>query len=369
ARFPHTAVAARERLDLGGARIEPIASPGHTPEHLAYVVHLPQSPPLLFSGGALIVGGAARTDLIAPDQTVPLTRALYRTTREAFRALPDETALLPTHGGGSFCSTGAGGERTSTLGRERADNPVLAEQAEQEFLDWFPKLFPAVPAYFARMRAGNQAGAADPARIAPPRPLPPSAFEEAAARGALVVDVRPTAAYMAEHLPGALSNPFRDAYATWLGWLVDPETPLLFVLGDVPLTRVLEESLLVGYERFAGVLEGGVETWARSGRETRSTPFLRPVKAATEVATGAVPLDVREPDEFAAGHIDGALHIPLGSLPGRESTVPRDRPVVVYCGHGERAATAVSLLERAGLEALRNLDGGFGAWREMAGRC
>src|SRR5439155_26617979 len=128
-----------ERLRLGGGEVEAIASPGHTPEHLSYVLRRAAGPPLLFSGGSLIVGGAARTDLIAPEQTEPLTRAQYTTITRAFAALPDETLLLPTHGGGSFCSAGTNGDRTSTLGHERATNPLLALSGEESFDAWFPQ--------------------------------------------------------------------------------------------------------------------------------------------------------------------------------------------------------------------------------------
>ncbi len=168
---------------------------------------------------------------------------------------------------------------------------------------------------------------------------------------------------MAEHIPGALSNPFRDAYATWLGWLVELERPLLFVRGDEPLERVLEESLLVGFERFAGWLDGGMRAWTRSGMPTASAELVDSARARQALGEGAVALDVRQPDEFAAGHIEGAIHVPLGSVATRLSEVPRDRPVVVYCGHGERASSAVSLLERAGFASLLNIDGGYDAWR------
>ena len=363
ARFPHRPVEAGERLAVGGVAVDAVASPGHTPEHLSYVLQPPQGPPLLFSGGSLIVGSAARTDLIGPELTEELTRRQHDTVRHAFAALSDETLLYPTHGGGSFCSTGSGSERTSTLGRERASNPVLAIEDADEFGRWFRSTFPAIPAYFAHMRPINQAGPRPRSEIPPPPALTPAEFAGARDRGALVVDVRATVAYMAEHIPGALSNPFRDAYATWLGWLVELERPLLFVRGDEPLERVLEESMLVGFERFAGWLDGGMRAWTGAGMPTASAELVDGVRARQALGEGAAALDVREPDEFAAGHIEGAIHVPLGSVAAKLSEVPRDRPVVVYCGHGERAASAVSLLERAGFASLLNIDGGYDAWR------
>ncbi|MEX2246730.1 MAG: MBL fold metallo-hydrolase, partial [Dehalococcoidia bacterium] len=263
-RLPHHAVAAAERLTLDGVEVAAVASPGHTPEHLSYVVRTAGRPDALFSGGSLIVGGAARTDLIAPEMTEPLTRAQFHTLHDAFTSLPDATPLYPTHGGGSFCSAGDGGDRTSTLGAERAHNPVLAVDDEEEFVRWFPATFRAIPAYYARMRPLNQAGPRLRGEIAMPPHLPPHEFD-LTRQEALVIDARPVGDYMRAHIPGALSIAFRDVFAVWLGWTAPPEPPLLFVAGDVPVDRIVEESLLVGYERFAGVLEGGMGAWEAAG--------------------------------------------------------------------------------------------------------
>jgi len=359
----HTPAQPGARVQLDGVEVEAIASAGHTPEHLSYVLRSDGEPPWLFSGGALIVGGAARTDLIAPDLTESLTRAQYRTLQHAFAALPDETVLYPTHGGGSFCSTGQGGDRVSTLGRERADNPLLSFSDEDEFTRWFPTSFPATPAYYARMRGVNVQGPRLREETPLPRRLSPEEFDVARGEG-LVVDVRSKEQYADGHVAGSLSNAFRDAYCVWLGWLAPADATLLFVLGDAPLDRVVEESLLVGYERFGGFLDGGLEAWLRSGRSFQRTPLVGAREARRTLVDGAAALDVREAAEFAAGHIEGAVHVPLGDLEGRLDEVPRDRPVVVYCAHGERSTSAASILERHGIGPAQILNGGFGAWRE-----
>jgi hydroxyacylglutathione hydrolase len=358
----HTPLVHGQRLELDGVEVEAIASPGHTPEHLGYVFRMGSRPPALYSGGSLIVGGAGRTDLIGPDVTDALTRAQFRSIREAFAVLPDETLLYPTHGGGSFCSTGPGSARTSTLGLERRTNPLLAWSDEDEFVHWFPTSFPAVPDYFFRMRAINQAGPRLRQEVADPAPLAPGEFDRAARNGALIVDTRQQADFMAVHIPGALAIPFRDVYATWLGWLVPPDTPLLFVTGDEPLATVLDESLLVGYERFAGYLEGGMGAWEGAGLPVTQAALCDAVDGRRALAAGAVAVDVREPDEYLAGHIPNALHIPLGALQRRLGEVPAGVPLLTYCGHGERSATGLSILERAGFGPLSNLDLGTEGW-------
>jgi rhodanese-related sulfurtransferase len=352
-----------QTLQVNGARITALGSPGHTPEHLSFAVEAVSGPPLLFSGGSLIVGGAARTDLISADLTEVLTRAQFHTLRGAFTQLPDETLLFPTHGGGSFCSTGAGQERTSTLGRERRENPLLSISDEDEFVNWFPTTFPAAPDYFFRLRGFNQAGPRLRVEILPPPALSAADFDLRRA-GAVVIDTRSKEEYAEGHIPGSLSNPIRDDYAVWLGWLISENASLLFVAGEASIERIVDQSLLVGYERFAGWLQGGIQAWQSSGRELRRIDLVDAAKAKALLLDGAVSLDVREPGEYAAGHIDGAIHFPLGTLSANTDRIPRDRPVVVYCGHGERASTGASLLETAGFRDVVNLDGGIGAWQE-----
>ena len=367
ARFAHRPLDHGDAVDVGGSRFETLASVGHTPEHLAYVLRQENSVPVLFSGGSLIVGGAGRTDLLTPELTGPLTRAQFRTLQGAYSKLPDETLLMPTHGGGSFCSTGSGSERTSTLGWERKTNPLLVMRDEEEFVRWFPTTFPAAPDYFFKLRPINQRGPRLRAEVGVPPQLEPADFARAAGQ-AVVVDVRPQAEFMAGHVPGALSNTFRDAFATWLGWLVPLDTPLLFVLGEEPLERVLDESLLVGHERFVGVLRGGMGAWNAAGLQVATAGLVDAEGAREILLAGAIALDVREPDEFASGHIEGAISIPLGSLAAKLGTLSRDSPIVTNCGHGERSATALSILQRAGFDQLHNLDGGIDAWQEAGYR-
>jgi glyoxylase-like metal-dependent hydrolase (beta-lactamase superfamily II)/rhodanese-related sulfurtransferase len=360
--FPHRGVSAGDAFVLEGVRVSIIGSPGHTPEHVGYALQAPRTEhPVLFSGGSLIVGGAARTDLVSPDLTEELTRQQYRTLKHAFADLPDETLLYPTHGGGSFCSAGASSERTSTLGRERASNPLLSFTDEDEFARWFPTTFPGAPDYFFKMRPINQAGPRLRREVVDPRPLSPDELNSLMS-SSLVIDTRQIHEYQQSHIPGSLSIAFRPSFVTWLGWLVEIGTPLLFVLGDEPLDRVVEESLLVGQENFAGWLEGGMKAWERAGLPTRETRSITRGAAKRLFQNGALALDVREPSEFEGGHLDHAINVPLGRLAKSRSGIPTEAPIIAYCGHGERSTTAISLLEQSGVDAW-NLDGGYEDWR------
>jgi len=366
--FPHRPVASGERLDIGDVEVEVLATPGHAPEHVSYVFRRAgESAPLLFSGGALIVGGAARSDLAGAELTERLTRQTFETLQHAFSDLPDETELLPTHGGGSFCSTGIGTDHTSTLGEERASNALLS-MSDHTFLESWPATFPRTPAYFARMREANWAGPRLRSDIEMPPALGPSAFADAAARpGSMVVDTRDPASYAEAHGEGALAIPFRDSFPTWLGWLVPADARLLLVLGDATLDDVVDACTLVGFERFDGYLEGGMDAWREAGMPVRSLPTIGAEDVVPWLQMGAQPLDVREPDELERGSVAGAASVPLGDLPGAVGTLPSGRPLVAYCASGLRSTTAASILERAGVGPVVNLKGGYGAWQE-AGR-
>ena len=169
---------------------------------------------------------------------------------------------------------------------------MLSFAEEDEFARWSPTTFPAAPAYFYRMRPINQQGPRLSHEIAPPRALPPAEFDRVREQ-AIVIDVRPNEAYASAHIPGSLSIPFRDAYATWLGWLVPPEAPLLFLTGDVPLAQVVEESLLVGYERFGGWLDGGIEAWTSAGKAVGQSALVDAREARKAILSGAAVPDGR----------------------------------------------------------------------------
>jgi glyoxylase-like metal-dependent hydrolase (beta-lactamase superfamily II)/rhodanese-related sulfurtransferase len=366
--FPHRPVDAGERLEIGDVEVEVLATPGHAPEHVSYVFRKEGgSAPLLFSGGALIVGGAARTDLSGDELTDRLTRQAFETLHHAFADLPDETPLLPTHGGGSFCSTGSGTKHTSTLGEERASNPLLS-MSDHTFMESWPATFPRTPEYFARMREVNWAGPRLRSDIEMPAALAPAAFAEAATQpGSVVVDARDPGSYAEAHGEGALAIPFRDSFPTWLGWLVPADARILLVLGDASLDDVVDACALVGFERFDGYLDGGIDAWRAAGLPVRSLPAIGAEDTVPWLQMGAQPIDVREPDELERGAIAGAVSVPLGDLPRSAGKLPAGRPLLVYCASGMRSTTAASLLERAGVGPVVNLKGGYGAWQE-AGR-
>ena len=349
--FDHVGLHDGEQIDLGGLRVEAMATPGHTDEHIALLLTDGDRPIGVFSGGSLIVGSAARTDLLGPQRTVELAHAQYQSLHR-LASLPDDVAVWPTHGAGSFCSAPPGAERVSTVGAQKRDNPLLAAPDKAAFTAMLLESVGSYPSYFARLPQRNQQGP----QLLPETPelaaLDVARVKHLVAQGAVVVDVRPAAAFAEGHVPGSLSIPLRDQFATWLGWLLDDTTGLVFVVDAAQDTsEILWQAYKIGYERLLGRLDGGVPAWHAAGEALQSLQF-----ATADRLPDRRYLDVRQQSEYAAGHVGGALHIELGELAGYDGEVPAS--IVVGCGHGERAMTAASVLQRAGNTDVAVLDGG-----------
>jgi glyoxylase-like metal-dependent hydrolase (beta-lactamase superfamily II)/rhodanese-related sulfurtransferase len=359
--FPHAPLADGDEADLGGLTLRAIATPGHTDEHLSYLLLDGPCELGVFTGGSLIVGSAARTDLLGPGRAAELARAQYRSLRR-LAALPAATPAWPTHGAGSFCSAPPGAERTTTIGAERAGNPLLAAPDEDAFARQLLASLGSYPAYFDRLAEMNRRAPSVVTGTPGLAPLAPAAVRSFLASGGWLIDARPVADFAVGHIPGALSIPLRGQFATWLGWLVPPDVPLGFVLapGQDP-AEVAWQALKVGYEQLAGQLDGGMRAWHADGGPVQATELV----TAGRIGGRAV-LDVRQDGEYQAGHIPGAIHCELGSLAAVAPAAPEG--AVVMCGHGERAMTAASLLRRAGHSGLAVLSGGSGDWSAATGR-
>ncbi|HVH64942.1 MAG TPA: rhodanese-like domain-containing protein [Candidatus Acidoferrum sp.] len=361
---PHRGLNDDDEVDVGRRlSLRALATPGHTPEHLSYLLREDGHPIALFSGGALIPGGAARTDLIDPEQTEPLTRALYRGVRRQFAQLPDELQVYPTHGGGSFCSAGSGDDRTTTVGRERQLNPLLKTENEDAFVRAFLGGLGTYPDYFRRLRMVNREGAAiygaELPRLAR---LSVQSVRDELDAGATLIDTRPFPEFAAGHIAGALAIALRPAFASWLGWIVPPDRRLMFVMGAGQNRRdLVSQCLKVGYESFVGELDGGMTAWQAAGLPERTVTLRQAGDALDPTA-----VDVRQQNEWDAGRVPGARHIELGSIGDAHGSIPFG-PVTIYCRHGDRAMTAASLLEAQGHSDLSVLAGGFEAW-SLAGR-
>jgi hydroxyacylglutathione hydrolase len=366
--FAHRGLEDGEEADLGGLVFRALATPGHAPEHVSYLLLDGGRPLALFSGGALLVGTVARTDLASPELTEPLARAAFRSLHERLLRLPDELVVYPTHGAGSFCSTPVGGERTTTIGAERRHNQLLDAADEDTFVAELLAGFGSYPPYFLRLRERNRVGPElldSDWRVLPL--LSTDRVRTHLAGGGVLVDARPVTAFATGHIPGAMSIALRPQFASWLGWLVDDTQPLIFVLDEEQdRGELARQCRTIGYDHLRGELAGSMAAWRAACLPEAQLPV---VEAEQLGDPPGVVLDVRQASEVADGQLPGAVAVELGALADdQQSAALPTGPATVMCGHGERAMTAASLLERAGRQDLRVALGGPDDWSRATGR-
>ena len=359
--FPHRGLGEGEEVDLGGLTLRALTTPGHTPEHLSYLLLDGTTPLGVFTGGSLLVGAAARTDLVGAEHTEELARAQYRSLRRLSHPARRNGGV--PHPRSRVVLLRAARRRAHHHDRCAEGHQPLPRAADEDtFVRLLLSSLGTYPAYFDRLGEVNRRGPAliepNPALAA----LSPIDVQALRGSGAEIIDVRPYDAYAAGHIPGSLSITLRGVFATWLGWLVpSPATPLVIVRDpDQDPDEVVWQALKIGYDRLAGELSGGLAAWTAVGLPVASTRVSG--LAATDPA--AV-VDVRQAAEFAAGHLPGAANVELGGLAARSAGLS-GRGVVVMCGHGERAATAASVLERSGVADAAMLIGGPQDWANAA---
>jgi hydroxyacylglutathione hydrolase len=364
--FAYRGVDEGDDVRIGGLRLVARATPGHTPEHLAWDV-VPDgatTPEAVLTGGSLIVGSAGRTDLLGAGMTDELTAAQFRSL-QALAALPDDVTVLPTHGAGSFCAAGPTDvARTSTIGTERFHNPLLRATDPGSFRAAMLHGFGPYPTYYREMAPLNRAGPAVLGRLPVPPALDPDGLRAAVMAGARVVDGRSRRAFAGGHIPGSLGVELDDSFASYVGWLVPFGAPLVLVLpGDAPeaLAEATAQLIRIGYDRITGWLEGGVDRWVADGGAVDAFPVTTGRALRREIDAGEMPrlLDVRDPNEQRdEGRVPGAMEIPVGELPSHLAEMPRGTEVTVLCKSGARASIAASLLDAAGLDVRLVAAGG-----------
>jgi hydroxyacylglutathione hydrolase len=355
--YPHASHADGDIAKVGELAVRSMATPGHTPEHVAYLVadlRRSDDPQYLFSGGALLVGHIARVDLLGPKLEEELARSAYDTLRDRVLALPDYLAVFPTHGGGSACTAEVAGSRWTTLGFERLHNHVAraAAGAYPAFRASIDEGLPVAPAYYPHVRALN-------ARGAPIHPRSPLRFLREIPRDAVRIDPRPPHVYGPSHRPDSLNVVANDSFAARVGAAVAFGSPIVILTVDPEQAERLRQQLsLIGYDDVRGYASPD----AGPHEESQRIEQLDARAAAARADAGALLLDVREESEWNSGHAASAVHIPYEQLLERAHELPLDRPIVTYCASGVRSSLASSILEASGRN-VANLRGGFTAWR------
>ena len=370
-RYMNHEVAHGERMRVGDISIEFMHTPGHTPEHISILVNQVGEPTRIFSGDTLFVGAVGRPDLLGEEQTRQLAGDLYDSLFKKLLVLDERIQVHPGHGAGSLCGAGIGSEAFTTIGQEKRSNPMLQHKTKEEFVAAVLADLPDTPPYFPRMKKLNQEG---PPLLGlvngyrGPAPLSPAAAAAAIGNGAVLIDLRAAPAFAESHPVGALNLAIGTKVGYWAGYVLPADVRIVLLgANHHETTEAARQLLRIGVSKIEGYINGGFDAWRDAGLPTASFPLSNVQELASAITGGTAPLvvDVRTSREWTKGHIDGAIHIPLGDLSRRAPEIPRDRPVATICEAGYRSSLAASVLARAGLDDVINVTGGMSAWRAL----
>lgn len=359
-----------DRLSVGEATFQVLHTPGHTLEHVSYLLYEPGSdmPSSLFSGGSMLVGNAGRTDLLGPAQTLTLSRQQYATLRRLLDTLAGQVRVYPTHGAGSFCmSTTSAPARSTTIAQERLVSPAALAKDEEDFIRRQTAGYIAYPTYYRYMHDANKYGRTILGSMPVPPSLSAATVQEQLAKGMWLVDGRSRGDFAREHLPGSLNIELDSQFSTYIGWLLPYNTPLMILVEDEEGRREAVVQLIrIGWEDINGFVDGGISSWKAGALPTERFELID-VDALYQrwsQHTNLTVIDVRRDDEWKEGHIPGSLHLHIGDLPQHLAAVPRNQPVALICRSGHRAEMAASMIAAHRTRSHR----GWERWRTGLGR-
>jgi len=359
---------------VGNVRIDVLHTPGHTPEHLAFVVTdtaAADRPMGVFTGDFIFVGDVGRPDLLERAAKHAGTmeqgaKVLHASLQKFAAALPEYAQLWPGHGAGSACGKALGAVPQTTLGYEKRFNWGLAGASEAEFVRAVLAGQPEPPMYFAEMKRINKQGPRVLGGFRRPDHLPDDRLPALLREGATVVDTRAAADFAAGHVPGTLNVPLGRNFSTWAGSVLPFDRDVYLIVVDCEgevIEQVVRDLAMIGLDRVAGCFGTGAVAASNDGRHSGVVEDVSPDRLQSLLDEGSVEvIDVRNGSEWAAGHIPGSHNHPLGRLPESLDEIPRDRPLVVHCQAGGRASVAIGLLRSRGFDSVSHLAGDFGRW-------
>lgn len=357
---------------VGNVRFDVIHTPGHTPEHITFIVT--DTPATLrplgaFTGDFIFVGDVGRPDLL--ERAAHVEGTMEASARQLFRSLrrfaeqPDYLQLWPGHGAGSACGKALGAMPQTTLGYERVVNWAFGISDEDEFVRAVLAGQPEPPAYFAQMKRINRNGPPILGTWPAPPELKPEALADKLSAGGIIVDLRPTSEFAQGHVPGTLNIPLNKSFSTWAGSLLPYDRDLYLIAPDTGARAAdaIRALTMIGLDRVRGIFPPSAITAWGTHRELEQVAQVDAAGLAARSGDVTV-IDVRNQSEWDAGHIAGAVHLPLATLAARLDELPRDTPLVLQCQGGGRSSIASALLQANGIKNVSNLRGGIRGWRE-----
>lgn len=367
--FPHEGLQEGKVFMVGNIRIETLHMPGHTPEHLSFLVTdtpAGADPGMILTGDFVFVGDVGRPDLLdlvspEPGGSEDMARRMFASLRK-FRALPDHLLVWPGHGAGSACGRSLGASPASTVGYEKITNWALRENDEEAFVLRLLTEQPLPPRYFRNMKLWNRSGEKPGGSVRMPRRLSIQQLETLRGQSVTLVDARDKLAFAEGHIPGSINIPDGELFTTWAGWILDADESFV-LLAPVPRVADLTTALYrIGLDGVAGYFSD-IHYWVQMGHELAQLPQMDARELADALAAKrAVAVDVREPYELHSGFIPGAIAAPAGLLVQGSRQPDTHRRMVFYCGQGDRSVILASYLRSRGFDNVTSLREGLSGW-------
>lgn len=373
--YQHTLLKDGDSIHIGNIELKAIHTPGHTPEHLVYLITDHGSganePIAMASGDFVFVGDLGRPDLLESaagqiGNMEPSARRLYETTK-LLAGIPDYVQVWPAHGSGSACGKALGAVPTSTMGYERRFNPaLLAASSEQGFVDFILEGQPEPPLYFANMKRDNKIGPAVLGELPRPHQMKATDLRTLDTKSVAVLDTRPFGAFRDEHIPGSLSFPLMNSFSTHVGSMVRDTDEIYLIVTPDHLDEVIRDLIRIGLDRIRGWVDASdIEHYPDSVQRMIGVAEVDASEASDMINNGEVQvLDVRRKTEFDLGHLPGAINIAHTRLASRLDEIPQHTRLLINCHSGVRSAISASYLQRQGFQVV-NLQGGHLAWQMM----
>lgn len=366
--FDHHALRDGERVPVGNLILEARWTPGHTPEHIVFLLFDPtssSSPQAMFSGDLIFAGEVGRPDLLGEAHTRDLARQLFQTLTHRIADLPDDLLIYPGHTAGSACGRKIGDAATTTLGAERRYTYAWQYDDENAFIRGVMDEMPAPPPYYPRMKVVNRVGPALLATLPEGEALSADQVAREITNGAVIVDARDEAAFDQAHIRGSFYAGDRSDFIYWVGWRAPYDLPVVLLLDrDEDYPAFVTELRRIGIDNVAGYLAGGIERWIESGGAIDQLQVLSPERFQELLGQESTAvLDVRSRDEWKSGHIENARNAFAGDISaGAEVDLDEDALVMLTCATGYRSRVAASMLQSRGVSRIAQLDGGMDAW-------
>jgi hydroxyacylglutathione hydrolase len=354
-----------DTYQLGNIILKTLKTPGHTFESISLILYdtgFGSDPVAVFTGDALFIGDVGRTDFF-PDQKEKMAGLLYDSIFKKILPLGDHVIVYPAHGAGSICGSGMADREFSTLGYERLHNPMLRLTSRDEFIQVKVKEKHTLPPYFAKMEEYNLNGPPITARPYFPRLMTAEDFAGTLRAGMQALDVRSAEAFAGAFIPGSWSLPL-DMVPLYAGWFLSYDLDIGLIVNSLDDTdRATRFLSRIGYDRVVGHLYQGMNEWAVKGYDFDCirAVFAGEIQQKIRDKEKFTLLDIRSEEEFVQGHLPGAQNIFLGELEQRLDQIRPERPIITFCGSGQRAIIAASILKKHGFDQVENCFGSMQA--------